>query len=282
MKITKRQLDMEFKNRFLKIVTKSGVSFAAISFGCLLPYMSLAASSNGCDDLDKNDSINPEIALCSTHVYNIKAVTNPDSNTAKSQLMKDVVALKSTIIMQQMYKQYEYLEATISRLKTQLRREILTSKLETAGASSSSSSSSSSSKTSTVENNGVAGAENCITAGLTADVMSCLSRNLDRITSAINSSDIGAAQRQIKTDIEVLRMYDKLEKTQDDLTTKDKQETNGMSVPLYNAYKECQNAFNTNNRTSMTSCINLMRVCVTQNIEAMQTQNRTSSQIRYY
>ena len=133
---------MEFKNRFLKIVTKSGVSFAAISFGCLLPYMSLAASSNGCDDLDKNDSINPEIALCSTHVYNIKAVTNPDSNTAKSQLMKDVVALKSTIIMQQMYKQYEYLEATISRLKTQLRREILTSKLETAGASSSSSSSS--------------------------------------------------------------------------------------------------------------------------------------------
>lgn len=272
---------MNIRNEFLSEVHKMTRKVAVVALASLCFVGTVyAASDNGCGD-DDNNYITPELALCSTHVYNIGLTKNP-LDEANKQIMRDVVALKSTIIMQQMYKQYEYLEATISRLKTQLKREILTSQLETAGASSSSSSSSSSSKTSTGGNNGVAGAESCITAGLTADVMSCLSRNLDRITSAINSSDIGAAQRQIKTDIEVLRMYDKLEKTQDDLTTKDKQETNGMSVPLYNAYKECQNAFNTNNRTSMTSCINLMRVCVTQNIEAMQTQNRTSSQIRYY
>ena len=178
---------MEFKNRFLKIVTKSGVSFAAISFGCLLPYMSLAASSNGCDDLDKNDSINPEIALCSTHVYNIKAVTNPDSNTAKSQLTKDVVALKSTIIMQQMYKQYEYLEATISRLKTQLRREILTSKLETAGASSSSSSSSGSTSSYTDRNVYLAGTSNCNNESTISGVFTCLRNNYNLIYNMSNS-----------------------------------------------------------------------------------------------
>ena len=272
---------MNTKNKFLFGMSKQKRKVAILALITLCSFSPVyAASDNGCGD-DDNIFITPELALCSTHVYNIGFTKNP-INEANKQIMRDVVALKSTVMMQQMYKQYEYLEATISRLKTQLKREILTSQLEVAGASSSSSSSSSSSKTSTGGNNGVAGAENCITAGLTADVMSCLSRNLDRITSAINSSDIGAAQRQIKTDIEVLRMYDKLEKTQDDLTTKDKTETNGMSVPLYNAYQKCQEAFNENNRTLMTTCINLMRVCVTQNIELLQNQNRTSSQIRYY
>ena len=273
---------MEVKDRILKFFTKSRFPLVVALLFFSAPCVLFAASGNGCNNLDTNDSINPEIALCSSHVYNIKEVSNFKSGSSKNQLMKDVVALKSTIIMQQMYKQYEYLEATLSRLKSQLKREIMTSKLEVAGASSGASTSSSSNNSAFSGNNGVSGAENCITAGLTTDVMSCLSRNVDRITSAINGSDIGAAQRQIKTDLETLRMYDKLEKTQDDLTTKDTTETNGMSVPLYNAYKECQEAFNTNNRTSMTSCVNLMRVCITQNIELLQNQNRTSSQIRYY
>ena len=249
---------------------KCGI-LTVILFGtAILSNDVFAASSNGCDNAD-NNYITPELALCSTHVYNIGKTTNQDSASAK-QAMRDVVALKSTIMMQQMYKQYQYLDATLSRLKTQLEREILTSKLEAAGATSSSSGSSGGAISG---NNGVVGAENCMTAGLTEDVMNCLSRNLERIASAINGSDIGAAKRQIETDLMALQMYDKLEKTDKcTVTENNKQVTKQLSASLCKTTQECQNAAKTNNRQTMTECVNLMRVCITQNIEQLQNQNR--------
>ena len=249
--------------------SKCGI-LTVILFGtAILSNDVFAASSNGCDNAD-NNYITPELALCSTHVYNIGETTNRDSASAK-QTMRDVVALKSTIMMQQMYKQYQYLDATLSRLKTQLEREILTSQLEVAGASSSDSGSSYGSITG---NNGVAGAENCMTAGLTDDVMNCLARNLERITNAINSSDIGAAKRQIETDLTALQMYDKLDKSSCTVTENNKQVTKTMSASLCQTTQKCQTAFQTNNRQTMTECVNLMRVCITQNIETLQNQNR--------
>ena len=249
---------------------KCGI-LTVILFGtAILSNDVFAASSNGCDNAD-NNYITPELALCSTHVYNIGKTTNQDSASAK-QAMRDVVALKSTIMMQQMYKQYQYLDATLSRLKTQLEREILTSKLEAAGATSSSSGSSGGAISG---NNGVVGAENCMTAGLTEDVMNCLSRNLERIASAINGSDIGAAKRQIETDLMALQMYDKLEKTDKcSVTENNKQVTKQLSASLCKTTQRCQNAAKTNNRQTMTECVNLMRVCITQNIEQLQNQNR--------
>lgn len=249
---------------------KCGI-LTVILFGtAILSNDVFAASSNGCDNAD-NNYITPELALCSTHVYNIGKTTNQDSASAK-QAMRDVVALKSTIMMQQMYKQYQYLDATLSRLKTQLEREILTSKLEAAGATSSSSGSSGGAISG---NNGVVGAENCMTAGLTEDVMNCLSRNLERIASAINGSDIGAAKRQIETDLMALQMYDKLEKTDKcHVTENNKQVTKQLSASLCKTTQVCQNAAKTNNRQTMTECVNLMRVCITQNIEQLQNQNR--------
>lgn len=249
---------------------KCGI-LTVILFGtAILSNDVFAASSNGCDNAD-NNYITPELALCSTHVYNIGKTTNQDSASAK-QAMRDVVALKSTIMMQQMYKQYQYLDATLSRLKTQLEREILTSKLEAAGATSSSSGSSGGAISG---NNGVVGAENCMTAGLTEDVMNCLSRNLERIASAINGSDIGAAKRQIETDLMALQMYDKLEKTDEcTVTENNKQVTKQLSASLCKTTQVCQNAAKTNNRQTMTECVNLMRVCITQNIEQLQNQNR--------
>ncbi len=249
--------------------SKCGILTVVLFGTAILSNDVFAASSNGCDNAD-NNYITPELALCSTHVYNIGKTTNQDSASVK-QAMRDVVALKSTIMMQQMYKQYQYLDATLSRLKTQLEREILTSQLEVAGASSSDSGSSYGSITG---NNGVAGAENCMTAGLTDDVMNCLSRNLERITNAINSSDIGAAKRQIETDLTALQMYDKLDKSSCTVTENNKQVTKTMSAPLCKTTQTCQTAFQTNNRQTMTDCVNLMRVCITQNIETLQNQNR--------
>lgn len=250
----------------------SRVLCAVLGVMCVGTPVMAATVSNGCDK-DDNNRIVPMLALCSTHAYNLGLTENPKSASDR-QLMRDVVALKSTVIMQQMYKQYEYLEATVQRLKTQLEREILTSKLEAAGATSSSSSSSGGAISG---NNGVVGAENCMTAGLTEDVMNCLSRNLERIASAINGSDIGAAKRQIETDLMALQMYDKLEKAECTVTENNQQVTKQLSASLCNTTQVCQNAAKTNNRQTMTECVNLMRVCITQNIEQLQNKNRMYS-----
>ncbi len=93
-----------------------------------------STTGNGCEDED-NDRIIAELALCSTHAYNIGLDQNPE-NTSDKQLIKDAVALKTTIMTQQMNKQYEYLESMMRRFKTQLEKAVLTTKLQKAGASS--------------------------------------------------------------------------------------------------------------------------------------------------
>ena len=251
------------KTKSLPLIKKLGGRGAALLLGLVMAVPAFAATrDNGCGDPD-NVYINPELALCSVHAYNIGRTNNPNSSSADSQIMRDVVALKTTVMMQQMYKQYSFLEATINRIKTQLKREILTTQAEVAGAPSGGSSGASSS---VGGNNGVSGAENCRTAGSTADVMSCLSRNVDRIATAISNSDIGAARRQIDTDLETLKLYDNLEKTENDKS---------MSQPLATAYTKCNSA-NTN-RQKMLECVDYMRVCITRNIEYLQNQNRTYS-----
>lgn len=253
---------MKTVNKFL-----SKFYIAGIMLGVGFVALPVFAADNGCAD-NINNRVVPVLALCSAHTYNIGLPYNPTSDSDK-QLMRSVVGLKSTIMMQQMYKQYEYLEATLSRLKTQLEREILTSKLTTAGASSSRTSSASG--TYVGGNNGVAGAENCRSVGSTAEVMSCLSRNLDRISSAINSSDIGAARRQVETDLETMRLYDNL--TPKDQTTSDKKYSS-VSAQFASAYNECAGAGT--NRQKLSSCVDYMRVFITRNIEAQNNQNRNT------
>lgn len=248
---------MDTKKVFLSTIKTVTRTFAVGTFTMFCAVASVyAASDNGCSDED-NNFITPELALCSTHAYNIGWVTNPD-NEANKQVMRDVVALKSTVMMQQMYKQYQYLESTLNRLKTQLEREILTTKLESAGASSGRSSG-----TSIGGNNGVAGAENCRN-GTTSDVMNCLSRNLDRTVAAINSSDLGAAKRQIETDLQTLHLYDRTQNV-----------SQCQNLDTY-----CTNL--NNNRNDLNNCTDYMRVCITRNLEALQERTYNTSPVRMY
>lgn len=60
---------------------------------------------------------------------------------AKFGEMHEIIAMKTTVISQQMYKQYEYLSATLRRLKTQLEKATLTATLQAAGAKDDTSSS---------------------------------------------------------------------------------------------------------------------------------------------
>lgn len=166
-------------NFFRRVNTATMLTLVGIL--CVSPVL---AADNGCAD-DRNDRIAPVLALCSSHTYNIGLTYNPTTDSDK-QLMRDVVGLKSTVMMQQMYKQYEYLDATLSRLKTQLEREILTSKLEAAGASSSSSSSSSGAANSVDRNIYLAGTSNCNNESTVSGVFTCLRNNYNLIYNMSN------------------------------------------------------------------------------------------------
>ncbi|MBN1325233.1 MAG: hypothetical protein JW974_03380 [Alphaproteobacteria bacterium] len=168
-----------------------------------------------CDD-ETNDTINPELALCSVHVYNIGLGTNPTS-AADKQSMKDVIALKTTIMTQQMKKQYDYLETTIKRFKTQLEKAILTSKMEASGAVSESSSSYKSSG-----NSGIEGSEDCSILFSISDKVDCLQRNWRRIYTASDSGKklTGPVKKQIMNDSKVVKNLTSLKAEISDECTK--------------------------------------------------------------
>ena len=187
-------------------------------FILLFPLMSqsfAATTDNGCGK-DSNDRINPEIALCSTHVYNIGEVENPSTESDK-QLMRDVVALKSTVMTQQMYKQYEYLESMIRRFKTQLEKAVLTTKLQAAGADGSSSGGSSYSSGGSyssgvsvsrdrVSNIKLDGAQDCAMKSY-QDAYSCLISNIQLVINAANNRSVGEATKQLQADLAVAKNW---------------------------------------------------------------------------
>lgn len=146
------------------------------------------ASSNGCDN-DNNDKIVPELALCSTHAYNIltgDSHSGANPSEADRGLMRDVIAMKTTVMTQQMYKQYEYLDAMIRRLKTQLEKAVLSTKLQAAGASAGKDSGDS--FKSDDRSVYIAGASNCLNEYQDEQILKCYEKNL---TTIVNSSGNG-------------------------------------------------------------------------------------------
>lgn len=145
-----------------------------------------AYADNGCEN-DDNDAIVAELALCSTHAYNIGETENPTG--ADKELMRDVIAMKTTLITQQMYRQYEQMESMLRRLKTQLEKAVLTTGLEAKGASSSGSSSSSSSFKSDDRNIHMAGVKNCLNYYQDSELLKCYEDNLNMIVNMSGNGD---------------------------------------------------------------------------------------------
>ena len=145
-----------------------------------------AYADNGCEN-DDNDAIVAELALCSTHAYNIGKTENPTG--ADKELMRDVIAMKTTLITQQMYRQYEQMESMLRRLKTQLEKAVLTRGLEAKGASSSGSSSSSSSYKSDDRNIHMAGVKNCLNYYQDSEILKCYEDNLNIIVNMSGNGD---------------------------------------------------------------------------------------------
>ena len=146
-----------------------------------------AYADNGCEN-DDNDAIVAELALCSTHAYNIGATENPTG--ADKELMRDVIAMKTTLITQQMYRQYEQMESMLRRLKTQLEKAVLTTGLEAKGASPSGSSlSGGASFKSDDRNIHMAGVKNCMNYYQDSEMLKCYEDNLNMIVNMSGNGD---------------------------------------------------------------------------------------------
>ena len=153
-----------------------------------------AFAANECMD-DNNDAIAAEFALCSTHVYNIGETKNQDG--ANRDLMRDVIAMKTTVMTQQLYKQYEQMESVLQRFKTQLEKAVLADTLKAAGAKSEKDEDSSSSFKSTSTYIKVSGAQNCSNKLDEAEVLQCLYANyqlLDSVTA--NGTNVATEHKQ--------------------------------------------------------------------------------------
>lgn len=243
------------KNIFDGIKSFLGVTAVVTAF--VVPAF---AASDGCDD-EKNDRIVAELALCSTHVYNIGDVSNP-TNESDKQLMRDVVALKTTVMTQQMKKQYDYLDATIRRFNTQLEKAVLTTKLQAAGAGSSNDGSSSGRRgmgnISGDQNNYLAGTQNCNNMSTTAEVYTCLRSNYNLIYNMSNGgANINAELRkQLANDAKVVNdnadgpKLDKKVLTEVEVDNKKVDCTNAQSINSRTRFQECLNKLNIQIRTA--------------------------------
>lgn len=214
------------------------------------------AADNGCNSED-NDRIVAELALCSTHVYNIGDVANPTNDTNR-QLMRDVVALKTTVMTQQMKKQYDYLDATIRRFKTQLEKAILTTQLQAAGAADASSGGVSG--VSKDRNVVLIGAENCLLKSSTSAGLQCIQSNIRIVLQAVSAGNIGEAYRQLQKDLEFASAFGVL---------KDK---DGKDV------KPAKCANMTAQRDKVNDCAYELNIAVMQKIEDSNRQQQNNRQ----
>jgi hypothetical protein len=177
---------------------------------CLAPAVLRA------DDDTECGYFNPAFGLCSVHSHNIAALDsttqlpiNPTKSEETAQ-MNEVIAMKSTIIAQQLKEQYDQLNAVVKRFKTQLEKAVLTSKIEVLTGNAASGNSGGGASGS-YNNNGLANAEDCYAVSQ-ENAYDCVVRNLSKISSAAEK-DITNARKQLDNDLAIMDGYKMCGKT---------------------------------------------------------------------
>lgn len=219
--------------------------------------------------------INRIYAICDTHPFNIDmsaedwrngTTTEKDGNNNvieyndKQSDMNRIIGLKVTVVSQQMYKQYEYLNATLRRLKTQLQKAVLTSNLEAAGAKSESGAGLSGGGKSEDNTIYLAGAENCSNKTSSDSAYNCLQTNISLVISSVSSNKKKAC--------------DQLRSTLDSAKTWgiDSESKDGK---VYDTL-DCKNVYNKNcEKTSITTCAQTLNAKVVQAKEKKTNQQRS-------
>ncbi len=187
--------------------------------------------------------INPIYAICDAHQYNA-GMSGNDLGGDKIAEIKEIVGLKTTVVSQQMYKQYEYLNATLRRLKTQLEKAALTATLETAGAKSEGSSSSSSGGLLGGSGNNddktihLPGANNCSNLMDFDSAYNCLQNNVALIKSNVNTNTKKAC----------LQLQETVKSANAILSAGNKSWSSCQSYTNPNSYKSCEDSTKDNIR----------------------------------
>ena len=193
------------------------------------------AAGDGCED---NDKIVPELALCSVHAYNLGLAQNPSTDADKYD-MKNIIALKTTVMTQQLNKQYEYLESMIRRFKIQLEKAVLTTKLETSGATASSDTGAGSVSVNSDDKYVVLpGVENCMLKSSVETALSCMQSNARITITAVNSGNVRDAYKQLEKDMDVAYNWEFIDRT------KPIAECESMAVGRKDSVLACAQALN--------------------------------------
>ncbi|MBQ8255420.1 MAG: hypothetical protein IJY99_00440 [Alphaproteobacteria bacterium] len=248
-------------NSFINAILIGRRLLIAMLIACVVCSMPAFSADNGCDNPD-NDMISSELALCSTHAYNIGVIQNPTG--ADRELMRDVVAMKTTLITQQMYKQYQQMESMLRRLKTQLEKAVLTTKLQAAGAESSSGGSGGGDDGFESDNRSIhiSGAKDCNSELSTLKVFECLNSNLNIVydRSGNGTNLTSELRKQLAGDYNVMATNGGA----NDTKTKDK---DGKEV-------DCAKPKELSKKKAFQACLDALRSGVRRGYEAAQEKER--------
>lgn len=171
--------------------------FNGFIIAVLTAVVSVPAFADGECMQEDNDMIAAPFAMCSTHAYNIAFAENPDP--ANREFMREVIGMKTTFFTQQLYKQYDQLDSMVRRLKTQLKKAVLTNNLKAAGAKSDDDDDDNDSgkyysKEDYVK---ISGAKDCSSSWSNKEIFDCLAGNYNHIKSGDKST---AYKKQLEND----------------------------------------------------------------------------------
>lgn len=126
-------------------------------------------------------------AICDAHKRNA-------GDTSDANEIKEILGLKTTVLSQQLYKQYQYLDATIRRLEIQLRKAMVSVNLDVAAGTDSSSSSSKTSNTQF---------KDCAGKGMDERIF-CFRQNYELLSSEINDKKCKSVKKQLAQDLKIM------------------------------------------------------------------------------
>lgn len=230
-----------------------------------------ADDKTGCDNSD-NDYIKSDYALCSTHPYNVGLNEIPDSSGRN--VMREVIAMKSELITQQMYQNYHALESMLSRLEKQLEKAVLTAQYKAASGNSDSKSSNSNDederRSRGTKSTAISSANDCGAKTSHDEIISCLNSNIQIIRNEIGNGSLSNARKQLTDDLATAQMngyiggsegayaqkrlnYQNCELRSETTSTKD---SAGVTQTINaDPMNNCSNIKNANRKT-MQSCLN--------------------------
>lgn len=245
------------------ILRKASLARAISDADASLCVSDITKTSQTLDPSDKTAEncpyINKVYAICDTHVYNNGKV-EPSKTQSERDEVKEIIGLKVTVLSQQLYKQYEYLAATLRRLQTQLKKSVFSANLEVAGANSDGSNGygSASDEDKAIH---LPGAENCWNASSPDKAYECMINNINLIKANINTN-AQKAGKQLAQTVAVAKQWE---------IFTCKQDKDGNCDESKDPCRNYTSSKHSSNKKDITDCANNLQVAIVR--EKANTEN---------